>query len=52
MTDKEKLDADKYRFLLQFDKSKQNIAQWPKWMRDLAYEASATFPKDKSCLQD
>lgn len=31
-------------FLKQFQKSRKNVASWPKWMRDVAYMAAATFP--------
>jgi hypothetical protein len=32
------------RFLSQFEKSRRDVAKWPKWMQDLAYVAAATFP--------
>lgn len=31
-------------FLAQFDKARENIKTWPKWMQDAAVERAATFP--------
>jgi hypothetical protein len=35
-------------FLEQFEKSRKNVARWPKWMRDLVYVGVATFPQRKT----
>lgn len=32
-------------FLAQFDRSREEIKTWPKWMQDAAVERAATFPK-------
>jgi hypothetical protein len=42
MTERERKD-----FLAQFKKSRREIARWPKWMRDAAVEARASFPTNK-----
>jgi hypothetical protein len=31
-------------FLAQFDKAREEIKTWPRWMQDAAYTAAATFP--------
>lgn len=31
-------------FLKQFEKSRQEIKRWPKWMQEAARYAAATFP--------
>lgn len=36
-------------FLKQFEIAKKNVAKWPKWMRDAAYVAAATFPTRCEC---
>jgi hypothetical protein len=36
--------VDDDAWLKQFEKSRKNVAEWPKWMRDLAYTAAATLP--------
>jgi hypothetical protein len=33
------------RFLAQFDEARREVAAWPKWMREAAHVAAATFPR-------
>jgi hypothetical protein len=40
-------DKQTKNFLAQFERSRKAVAKWPKWMRDNAVIATASFPKRK-----
>jgi len=37
--------AEVKRFLAQFERSRDNFARWPQWMREASVVASASLPR-------
>lgn len=44
--------SQKDRFLAQFQKSKDEVASWPEWMRREARWAAATLPVPRAANKD